>query len=39
MGIRDFIMLILGYGCVPLALYDACYELLARGPGVEPETV
>ncbi len=29
MGIRDVIILILGYGCVPLALYNAYYGLLA----------
>jgi len=29
MGIRDLIMILVGYGCVPLALYDAYYGLLA----------
>ncbi len=29
MGIRDILMLIVGYACVPLALYDAYYGLLA----------
>ncbi len=29
MGIRDILMLVLGYGCVPLALYNAYYGLLA----------
>ena len=29
MGIRDVLMLVLGYGCVPLALYSAYYGLLA----------
>lgn len=29
MGIRDIVMLALGFGCVPLALYDAYYGLLA----------
>jgi len=29
MGIRDILMLVLGYACVPLALYDGYYGLLA----------
>ena len=29
MGIRDVIMVVLGYGCVPLALYNAYYGLMA----------
>lgn len=29
MGIRDILLLVLGYGCVPLALYDAYYGLMA----------
>jgi len=29
MGIRDLLMLVLGYACVPLALYNAYYGLLA----------
>jgi len=29
MGIRDLIMLVVGFSCVPVALYDAYYGLLA----------
>lgn len=29
MGIRDILMVIVGYACVPIALYDAYYGLLA----------